>query len=395
MRRFKLNFLKKKINISNFLFYTAYILMLIYYMGSNIIFLQNIQNKILILSYLLLVINFVVQSSKYKVKSIILIVLCIVISLISWKVSNSSEIAVLIIFVVSLKNIKFNDIVSFDIKAKITLVATILIFYALGLTDVYYKYREDGRIRSSMGFSHPNIFGTYIFSICCEYIYLNYKKIKFYKVVGLVVVSFLVSYFSDSRTAQLSILIAVLFWCVFSKYNIFKYKVVNFTLSILFLILTIISYVLGVLYSDNNGFVLKLDELLTGRIKCIDQFINEYDVKLFGNELELVGTREAEENGISAKILDNAYIKILLQYGLVSYLLFFILLFFGIKNAIKEKNYALCTMFLVYMIYGIFENALFLIRYNVFLMYLSNLVFFKNKTKNDVSEEEKTIESNE
>ena len=393
MRRFKLSFLNKKIKLSNFLFYTAYILMLIYYMGSNIIFLQNIQNKILILSYLLLVINFVVQSSKYKVKSIVIIILCIAISLISWKVSNSSEIAVLIIFIVSLKNIKFNDLVKFDIKAKIALVIVVLIFYGLGLTDVYYKYREDGRVRSSMGFSHPNIFGTYIFSICCEYIYLNYKKIKLYKVIGLVIVSFLVSYFSDSRTAQLSILIAVLFWCVFNKYNIFKYKVVNFILSILFLLLTIVSYILGVLYADNNKLVLKLDELLTGRIRCIDQFISDYDVNLFGNELELVGTREAEENGISAKILDNAYMKILLQYGLISYVLFFILLFLGIKNAIKEKNYALCTMFLVYMIYGIFENALFLIRYNVFLLYLSNLIFFKNETKNDISEGEKTIES--
>ena len=372
-----MNTIKRKVNLNKLIFYIAYILMLIYYMGSNIVILSNIKGYIIKFSYILLFIDCITHFTKYKVKSLILIFICIVVSFISWRISGSGDIAILILFITSAKNIEFNNLIKFDIKIKSILLCVVLVAYILGMTDVYYMYRTDGTIRSSMGFSHPNIFATYVFSICCEYVYLNYKNMKLYKVILLIIISFIITYFSDSRTAQFAIIILALIWYINNKFNIFKYKVINKILTIMFIILTGVSYGTGMLYAQGNKIIEITDELLTGRIKCIYYFINKYDINLLGNELELIGTREALEYNTSAKILDNSYIKILLQFGIVNYVLFVLLLYYGIKRAIKEKNYALCLIFLIYFIYGISENALYLIRYNIFLLYFSNIIYLK------------------
>jgi hypothetical protein len=58
-----------------------------------------------------------------------------------------------------------------------------------------------------MGFSHPNVFGAFILSISAEYLYLREKKLNIFDITLIGVLSFLVGYYADSRTPQLSIIL--------------------------------------------------------------------------------------------------------------------------------------------------------------------------------------------
>ena len=139
------------------------------------------------------------------------------------------------------------------------------------------------------------------------------------------------------------------------------------------------SYILGILYINENQSTISINSLVSNRIKMIAMFIDDYDVTLFGNNLELLGTKAALEKGEVAKVLDNSYIKIILQYGILVYIMMASFFVRGIKKAEKEGDYILIILFTLFCIYGIMENVLVLLQYNIFLLYFSQVIYNKEE----------------
>ena len=101
--------------------------------------------------------------------------------------------------------------IKFDIKLRASLVGLLFVTYFLGLTNSEVMYRDNGIARYSLGFQHPNLLGAYVLSICAEYIYLRYKKINFVDYIVLVVVTILLTIITDSRSAQIGMILLLIF----------------------------------------------------------------------------------------------------------------------------------------------------------------------------------------
>lgn len=385
--------LPNKINVKS-IFYIAYTMAIFYWMFTNVKYISDFRSIIINIVYVLLTFLCIIQAKKYSVKTILLIGISILIIGISWQVSNSNTLIVLLLFIVASKSINFKDLVKYDIKIKIAFLLIIVLLYYLGLTENYFMYRSDGALRSSMGLSHPNTFGVYIFSICCEYIYIRYPNLKIKELILLLIATFVIDYFSDSRGSTYSMIILILGIVFINKKHtkILEKKAIQNIILSLFIIFTILSLWTANEYSKGNEIMYKLNEILSGRIRFSSQFLNDYSAKLFGNSMELLGVKEANETGKQALVLDNAYVKLILQYGILSYLLFGLSVYISFRYAFKNKDYAFCIIFCIYILRGFTGNVLFSLYGNIFLLYISNYLYNKKIVNGESNENKKNME---
>lgn len=374
---------KTKINIT--LFYVAYTIMIFFWMFTNVKFVSTLNTYLIKISYIIVALSCLFGFSKrdLKNKKNIFLLGALICSLISWIITDESTLAVLILFIIAAKNIKFNEIVKYDFKLRSLFIIIVVLLYVLNLTNDYYMYREDGTIRSSMGFAHPNTFAIYIFLLCSEFLYLNYEKLKLRHYIIVVIISFLLDYFTDSRASVLSIILLLLVVIVskVTSNKVIENKLVKNFMPYTFIFFTIISIILCFMYNPGNKVIKVIDSALTGRIRLANEFLEEEPISLFGKDLKLVGEQKAKEKGIEPRVLDNAFIKVILQYGIVNYILLAIMFYIAIAHALKEKNYAYSIVLTIFIIRGFTGNGTFSLHTNVFLLYISNVIYLENSVK--------------
>ena len=228
-----------------------------------------------------------------------------------------------------------------------------------------------------MGFSHPNVFGTFVLSIMSEYIYLRYRKLNILDVAIIVIAIWIIGYYADSRTSQMCLGILIIF-CLFVRKNEKKFgKKINNVVSNTFFICAAISFISAFLYSRNNWLMIKINEIITGRLNFIVQFFKEYKISAFGNEIIIIGTKLSSETGLKPWILDNAYSLILLRYGIITFLMLGVYLNLFFKKAYENKEYIIISIMLVFLLFGLLESGIVKVEYNIFWLYFSKLLYNK------------------
>lgn len=233
-----------------------------------------------------------------------------------------------------------------------------------------------------MGFSHPNVFGTFVLSIMSEYIYLRYRKLNILDVAIIVIVIWIIGYYADSRTSQMCLGILIIF-SLFVRKNEKKFgKKINNVISNTFFICAAISFISAFLYSRNNWLMIKINEIITGRLNFIVQFFKEYKISAFGNEIIIIGTKLSSETGLKPWILDNAYSLILLRYGIITFLMLGVYLNLFFKKAYENKEYIIISIMLVFLLFGLLESGIVKVEYNIFWLYFSKLLYDKKTNYN-------------
>ena len=128
-----------------------------------------------------------------------------------------------------------------------------------------------------------------------------------------------------------------------------------------------------------NGFAEMINSATSNRIAMSQYYIEKYGVNPFGNDIDTLGTKEAEKTNkkSKAKVLDSSYMTILIKYGLLCYLLFGYLYYLGIVAAEKKKDRFLVMILVLYLFYGIMENVLIYLPSDAFLFMLGGLLGIK------------------
>lgn len=370
----------KKFNMSIFLFYLSYTLMVVYFMCGQVKILFDIKNYIYFMIPILLVLLIIFQSKTYSFKSILLMVCSIFVFFISYRISRNSLIFISLLFILASKNVDIEDFIKYDFKLKLFLLVSVIILYFLGFTNVILKSRIDGTIRYALGFGHANVLGVILFTLCSDLAFLHYKKIKFKEYLFFLISFLICTFVCDSRAAQFGILILFILLIFLPKVE--KILLVNKIIPFLPIILMGLSYLGAILFNGRSDFILKLNDLTSTRIKCTSDFLNYYGVNMFGHYFEYYGLWNIRSY---LTVLDNSYMNMLLQFGLATTVFVILGLFISLKKAVKEKKYALIMCFIALMLYGLMENYSYMIGYNAILIYMSCLIY--NKKGKDNNEE--------
>lgn len=200
----------------------------------------------------------------------------------------------------------------------------------LPIDEVYRTIDGDSQIRTSLGFPNANSVFTYFVPIVLAGLYLFDKKV-IYNILVIILATILFS-FCKSRTGYyLTILLVIV--------NLFPKK--TFILKLKdnqFIFFTIISFLLAICYGNTKYNSVNL--MLSGRPWYYLNFIKQ---GIFG-----------WGHGVSENlILDNLYLRILANYSLIGFSLYYYIFNKGSKIC-KDNEKLLFSLFIM-LLYGVFE----------------------------------------
>lgn len=365
----------KTIRPSLLFFYLAYTFILLQAIFNNVPSLTPLYGIIDKLVIVLIFLTILFQNQIYRIKEIAWVVIIFAIVVISYFLSKDNIILKAIMLIIASKDINFKKFIKFDLVIKVIFCFIIIIFSQIGIAENYVILRADGTIRQSLGFSHPNALAAYWLSICCDYIYLAFNKNKIIKLFICTIITFIIGYITDSRTVIIcvSLMIILLLYNNYLNNKIIK-KIVIFLPYLLFALSLSSAY----LYKSSD-LIKNIDRLLSKRIYYTEQYLQKYDINLFGQKIETVSSVQSRLLNISPQILDNSYIVLLLKFGIILLFCSCLLLSLRLKLSYRERDKLLIIILIIFMIVGLFENWLIKINYNPFILSFSSLIYRERK----------------
>lgn len=335
-------------------------------------FLSNIKYAMLGLQ-LFFLLHIVIDLLKTDVRKIILYIAILCVAGISYINSGLSFVLITTILIIYVRNYDFDNILLFLIIGQMIGILLVVLSAGTGIVENINTSRL-GVERYALGFLNANTLSNYLFSIILKIMFLRRNLNNALPLFISNIIFLLVILITDSRTSFLLLILFDLLFCVFiffrSKGWLDSYLSLMNKMNILMINgLFILSYLSAILFSYSNPFMVELNEIFSYRISSSSKFFYTYGFSLLGQEVELVSTFQAAKFNSSALILDNGYLQMLIIYGVVFSVIFYLLVLTSLKNIRVNKEYLLSIVILIYIIYG-FNSGLFLSwEYNFILFY--------------------------
>ncbi|MGG1634059.1 hypothetical protein [Paenibacillus sp. NRS-1760] len=246
--------------------------------------------------------------------------------------------------------------------SKLIIVLIIIIssfLFELNSNNIIYDYVRGTRF--TLGFTNPNTASMMVFDILIALAYLYNKNKKVITISLLLIIC--VNYFTDSRT--------VLFAYLFFLFLLFlNDKVLSFLKPIvtrMFLVFFVFSLLIAFLHETI------LNSFLNNRPHMYYEFLVNHSVNLFGYSKGL--TRDGLI--ISA---DNSYLRILIQLGIIYFLIHSILMKKIIGKLFIGKDYLGVKIILSILFYDIFEQFT-IAQGSVLLVFIANYLISEKMVK--------------
>ena len=328
----------------------------------NVYFLQNRLAYIKIFGIIILTFIFLLTIFNMERKKIILIFLLIIFSLFIFFRFGNGIFLEMVVMILAVQNKEFKRIVKMDLLVKLLIAVSLITFSKYGLTNgIFETINRENVVRYSLGFYHPNTLGMYLMMISIELLFVMKNKKKFINVLFMFIMSLIIYKVTYSRTCVYCLIGLILIY-IGSQYlekkimcaNKKIYKFLSKNIYVFFLISTCL---ISLLYHENSSIMIKLNELTNNRIFYQSYFINNYGISIFDKNIDYIYT------------LDNVYLKIFLNYGLIGSILFIYVFRKNVEKTFKNKNLLLLGIYVVISLYCLSESYLFYSTYNIFLLY--------------------------
>lgn len=367
-----LNVLKKNTNV---IFYISYFILILTDMMKCLPILEKYSKILVLVSYGLMCIYIglkVLFIGIKKLKEEIDLKKCGIFALafcwfaIGYFFSKDTTFIRLAFLIVCMYFIEFNKFVKFDISLKVIILFTTIILNRFGIIPENIGYREDAITkRYSLGFTHPNLLSLYLTTIMFEIFYILKDKYKILTTPFFIGIIIFINYITNTRTSMI-ILSTVLVFAILYSINkkifdkIFENKFVKILIYALPIILTAITIICTVLNNIDPNKVIVIDKLFSNRLKWYSVFLEKFNISILGQSIP-----DTLEN----VVLDNAYLKILLKFGIITYIIFIIFAILSKKRAYQNKNYVALVLILLLECYGLMETIVIVPTINIFLFY--------------------------
>ena len=303
----------------------------------KVIFLQPYLDTFDLIALSLFAIDIIVSLAQTKLsyKQIIAYILLFISGLITYLATKNAAIAYLALLSIVSMSKSIDDIIKLDLYSKLTILAFVILCYLQGHTESG-TFLRDGATRQAFGFSHPNTLGYIVATIYTDFMLLsrnNKSKRKIIINVVLLVIGCLVISAAGSRTSLLFIVASFIMFEFGQKFLDTKQKKktdrkIAKNISIFMpIIMLVVSICLTFMYNANNPFALKMDDLLSTRIRWQNYYTNNHPVSMFGEEMHFSGMP-----------LDNGYYRILHNLGIMGLIVTLYVCCRAIKRASTDEK---------------------------------------------------------
>ncbi|MCI9435362.1 MAG: hypothetical protein HFI86_08885 [Bacilli bacterium] len=308
---------------------------------------------------------------KHSLKEYFFMAAIMLLCIICFIKSNSLTLIFTPLFIFGAKNIKFKNVFTFNLWIRIISFLLIISFSLLGLrsNNIFYINRMTGEetYRWSLGFEHANQLHMHFFIIVLLIIYVIYDKFNLFHTICIIGANYILYQYSVSRTGFLSVILSLILVFIFKKMKKNKKSILKI-FSWIVPILTLFSLSTSMLFNYNSQILILLNKLLQGRISNSNYYWKLNGVSFLGKKLI---------SNSSDLILDNSYVILWLNFGILILIIFNLLYVVTSYKLIKNNRYADILIIFSFALYGITEGFLSNVFLNLSLLYFSTL-FYKN-----------------
>ncbi|HFI0659717.1 TPA: hypothetical protein ACGO4L_002220, partial [Streptococcus suis] len=134
-----------------------------------------------------------------------------------------------------------------------------------------------------------------------------------------------------------------------------------------------------VLYSPTNTIFVKLNLILSQRLRFAQQGLQNWGISLFGTSITW------NSDATNYNYVDFSYINMLVSYGIIVF--FIVIIGYTIYGFIikKSNNEALTLVLWIWAIRASVDPQLFLLWFNPFLILVGMGLLYNRKGKNDIN----------
>ncbi|WP_302579574.1 hypothetical protein [Clostridium saudiense] len=317
----------------------------------------------------------------FKPKQLIVYACVTVIVIVSIYILNDKYIFVALGFILLASKIDIEKFVKFDLKIKLFSLVLIISLCKLGVINNYTR-EINGAFKQGLGFSHPNFLTALVMIILIEWFYIRYHKLKLFDYIGIAICIVIIWNIAASRTSVLTFLVIYLMVIITKAFpNIFEINILKLIISILPIIGVVISFTMVYLYGKGVPFALSINTVVTGRLKLAYNLLNKYGISLFGQFINVYGTRSVNYTSDSLFNVDMSYVLIPIRYGVCILALLIIGYYFLSKFAINKKNNMFVLAIIYFVVLGLAESYFYRIQYNFTMVFLLAYVGEKIRKK--------------
>lgn len=290
-----------------------------------------------------------------------------IVGLLDYLIGHTTTIFFTAVAICGLKNVDANRTVKIVFWTRLICFAFMLLGSAFGLIDnTPLLFWRDGIVlnRYSFGHGHPNAAHMAFAVIFMMLLYLYGAKMKAFHFCILLAASYLLYQFTYSRTG---FLMTVLCIAVFICAKVRKLqKLLVYAGRYLYWIFFAVTLATGLLYGKVN-ILYTINYWLTGRIYYNHMLLTTSFPSLIGRPLT------------DAIIIDNGYLFMLYEGGMLVFLWISYYTRRVIKKAEYEREYAKIALVVCFMIYAMTERFYPSISVNVSLIFFGEVLFGRRK----------------
>ena len=304
-------------------------------------------------------------TTRYSKREILIVIISNFLGLLMYFYSHEMRLLWFSIVVCSSKDIDVKKIAKYSFITILLCVFVYLFLFFVGFIDETITIKGG----HSLGLGHPNGMHLYLTLLISIYIYLNFDKFNYKTYLFFNIINILVFLISQSRSGALTLFVILLYPLILSFLKNVRFKRL-FTLCFLTCIISLIVLVIVVsIFYNESTFLDYINQLFTGRLSQAHFYFENYGITIFGQYLEYLNNPDA------IAILDIGYMKLLINNGIFSLVLFVLGYALVLIKAIRHTRYDIILLISTVLVHLLIENTMTYIFMNVSLLYFGCLLF--------------------
>lgn len=219
----------------------------------------------------------------------------------------------------------------------------------------FFGSKEDSFMRGDLGYGHPNTLYAVVDIMIILWSFTP-KRPRWYIYVVMSIINILIYCITLSSGGVVIGFLAII--CSACMKHISKKMI-----CVVSVIPCIVTMVCSIIYNHDNDVWYAINDVLSGRLNMVHEYLYRYGVKFFGQMY----------SGAEYYMCDNAYMNILLQLGIVMWLIIAVVYCVTIRKAYinnDKRSMLICAIMLVYaFIEQFFQNCFMNVSFLVIVEY--------------------------
>lgn len=322
------------------------------------------------ISTILMVLNIIIflswlVSRKYKYKTLALMLALISIAVITYTTSGETVFMIMLMSAIMFSVLDYKRTYHYLFVLRFIFLMAVILVSVVGLLNVRGISIIKGGTTTAvvgygLGFNHPNQLAYAIGFLIILFVCYKNEDIRIKHLVAIAFASVMGYWVTKSRTLLFIsvVLIVLVFLCRNRTENRYFTKMLD-TFAVWFMpFCALLALGLPLMMSKVSGrakvILYSINGVMGSRFTHSARVFENYSPSLFGGIINF----EKLQTLYGYSVVDNGYLRLLYNFGILGFAIFMVLYFITIKKLIEKKEYIYVAAIMVISLLGISENIL-------------------------------------